>query len=69
MNRPFLGVNKHPLEAGEAGEVGGVLICVGHFGNLLSFEPVDDTKSNKMERQWMLKSKNVKIDAKNVKKH
>ena len=49
MHRPFLGVNKHPLEAGEPGEVGGVLICVGHFGNLLSFKIADDTKGNKME--------------------
>ena len=44
MNRPFLRINKHPLEADEAGEVGGVLICVGHFGNLLSFEIVDETE-------------------------
>ena len=61
MNWPFFGVKKHPLDRGEAGEVGGVLICVGLFGKLLPFEIVDDTKSNKMGSQKMQYLKCIRI--------
>ena len=57
MNQPFFAVNKHYPKADEAGEVGGVFICVGHFANLLSFEIVGETKSNKMESQYAILQK------------